>query len=268
MVAAIANGVRQQGFAVVRGLLPADLVAGLHDEYLARYGALSREEMQATARRGGANPVLEVGTHRYEISVRVTGRFRDPRVFASGTILPIVSALLDGYCQLSSYTLVASHPGAPWQHVHRDYHHLFADQGVAVRLPPFAINVIVPLCDVDRGTGPTAIWSGSHRWPEGRPTSPQGAVGPETRRGDVVLMDYRTLHAGMPNASDVVRPTLYLVYARPWFFDETNHRQRRPIDMSIDPGEPMAPEVAELLSRVFQENARWRIASTNDPDRG
>ncbi len=268
MIAAVAEGVRQHGFAVIRGALPVELVSALHDEYQARYGDLSGDAMRAAALRGGANPVLEVGPRRYEIGVRVTGPFRDPRVFASGSILPVVSGLLDGYFHLSSFTVVASYPGAPWQHVHRDHPLLYADQDLALRLPPYAINVIVPLCDVDLAMGPTAIWPGSHRWPEEHELPGKPYVGPETRRGDAVLIDYRTMHAGMPNASTAVRPTLYLVYSRPWFFDVDNHRKRRAIDMPLDPAEPMEPEIAELLRRVLQQDAHWTAASTEGDPRG
>jgi ectoine hydroxylase-related dioxygenase (phytanoyl-CoA dioxygenase family) len=217
--------------------------------------------MPAAASQGGADPVREVGARRYDISVRVTGPFRDPRVFASAALLPIVSTLLEGSFHLSSFTVVSSYPGATWQDVHRDHPHLYTDNDLAARLPTYAVNVIVPLCDVGLRTGPTAIWPGSHRWPEGQVVSAEKVVGPETRRGDAVLMDFRTLHAGMPNASAMVRPTLYLVYACPWFFDELNHRQPRPIDLPPDPSVPMAAEVAPLLSRAFQEEARLTLAS-------
>ena len=56
------------------------------------------------------------------------------------------------------------------------------------------------------------------------------------RRGDCIVLDYRTLHAGLPNRSNRARPIVYMVYARPWFFDHANHvnRRRIPVDMPLE----------------------------------
>jgi len=54
------------------------------------------------------------------------------------------------------------------------------------------------------------------------------------QRGDCVMLDYRTLHAGLPNLSQQARPIVYMVYARPWFFDDVNHINRIPLDMPVE----------------------------------
>jgi ectoine hydroxylase-related dioxygenase (phytanoyl-CoA dioxygenase family)/SAM-dependent methyltransferase len=251
----------ERGFVVLDGLFPVDLVDGLHAACRAQFGAMDSPAMAAVARRGGPNRFLEVGPHRYEIAVQMTDAFRDPRAYAGEFLLRLLWRLLDGECHLSSFTVVVSFPGAGRQHVHRDYPHLFSDHELATRLPAHAVSVVLPLVDVDRRTGPTGVWPGSHRWPEARAADPADVVAPETRKGDCLLLDYRTLHAGMPNSGEIIRPTLYMVYSRPWFFDEDNHRRRTPVDRPVGPDDDDLPgPVRSVLTRAYTANQRRLLA--------
>jgi hypothetical protein len=252
----------RNGFVVLGGLFPVELVDRLHGACRAQCGSMDSAAMATAARRDGPNPFLEVGPHRYEIAVRMIDAFRDPRTYAADFLMPLLWRLLEGECHLSSFTVVVSHPGAGWQHVHRDYAHLFSDHQLSTRLPPHAVSVVLPLIDVDRQTGPTGVWLGSHRWTGGREADLADVVGPETRRGDCVLVDYRTLHAGMPNSGATVRPTLYMVYSRPWFFDENNHRRRNPVDRPAGPDDDHLSEpLRSLLTRAFTANDRRALAT-------
>ena len=47
--------------------------------------------------------------------------------------------------------------------------------------------------------------------------------------GSVLLVDYKTAHAGRANRSDLVRPIVCLAYGRPWFRDVINHRTQPPL---------------------------------------
>ena len=78
------------------------------------------------------------------------------------------------------------------------------------------------------------------------------------QRGDCVLVDYRTLHAGMPNNSSIVRPILYLVYMREWFFDDGNHRQRLPLDISLEAIQALPEDLRPLMLRAHQQAVRIR----------
>jgi hypothetical protein len=49
-----------------------------------------------------------------------------------------------------------------------------------------------------------------------------------------MLVDYRTMQAGLANMSERVRPILYLAYERPWFFDFGNHIRRIPLDLPLE----------------------------------
>jgi ectoine hydroxylase-related dioxygenase (phytanoyl-CoA dioxygenase family) len=50
---------------------------------------------------------------------------------------------------------------------------LFFEPGVGPSLLAHAVNVVVPLIDVDMETGPTGVWLGSHRV-RGRPQGHYG----------------------------------------------------------------------------------------------
>jgi ectoine hydroxylase-related dioxygenase (phytanoyl-CoA dioxygenase family) len=258
----IATCFDERGFVVVRGLFSAPRVEALHRAYLAQYGSTDAAGMAAEASRGGPSWLVEVGHLRYEIVVRMIDAFREPGVYASDMLLAIISRLLPGDYLLSGVSVVVSQPGAERQHIHRDYGYLFPDGRLSGFLPTYAINVSVPLIDVDGRSGPTGIWPGSHRWLGDRQPMPDDVVAPETRKGDCLLLDYRTLHAGMPNGAELVRPILYMVYARPWFFDESNHRQRASLDMPLDPGEALSPIQEKLLARVLAQRDRERLAQT------
>ena len=62
---------------------------------------------------------------------------------------------------------------------------------------------------------------------------PDGVTACPIRRGDCMLLDYRTLHTGLPNQGTRVRPILYMVYARGWFFDDANHFGVNSPDLSL-----------------------------------
>ena len=94
------------------------------------------------------------------------------------------------------------------------------------RLPPYAVTLCVPLCDLTEDNGPTALYPGSHRAalrakvPNEarlkRQFKAQAMTGP---LGDCFLFDYRLFHCGLPNFSREPRPILMLVFTRAWFRD-------------------------------------------------
>jgi ectoine hydroxylase-related dioxygenase (phytanoyl-CoA dioxygenase family) len=126
-------------------------------------------------------------------------------------------------------------------------------------LPVYAINVAVPLIDVGLETGPTQVWPGTHRLNQGDFVPPRSGMTCAMQRGDCMLMDYRTLHSGGHNISGRMRPIIYMVYARPWFFDQVNHIWRIPLDMPLEHYEALPQSVRPLLIRAYSYamRARW-----------
>jgi hypothetical protein len=150
---------------------------------------------------------------------------------------PLVQDLLGNDAQLIYMGLITSFPNSQDQPWHQDGANLFPDAELIDKLPPYAINVFVPLLDITEEIGPTEFWLASHCTDEARRTfleallaSPSEAnslknsniIGPLLKAGDVLVYDYRTCHRGTSNLSSKTRPMLYLMYARPWFKEHLN----------------------------------------------
>jgi hypothetical protein len=247
---------REQGCVLLRGLFAPDRIDALHREFRTQYGVHDAPAMAALAARDGPNPILEVGPARYEITLRLQGAFADPDLFANPALLSLAMSLLGGDLRLSGMTAVVSYPGAPEQHVHRD-HPLLFEAGIGSNLPVYALNAAVPLIDIDLETGPTGVWLGSHRWPaETQMPGIDSVTQIPLLRGDCLLLDYRVLHTGLPNRGAAVRPILYMVYARSWFYDEINHLSRPSLDMSPETFAALSPLHQQLLLRARVQNMR------------
>jgi len=243
------------GVTILRGAFDMAAVDAMHREFAVQFGGLDLAAMQALADQPPPTAVTEVGGARFEIVVRMRGAF-GVDAFANPLIVNFLGKLLGHDMRLSGLTTVVSYPGADTQNMHRDHGHLFPERGVGPQLPTYAVNVSVPLIDVNEQTGPTALWPGSHRWPEGAPPPANGAVLVPFLRGDAILIDYRTGHAGLPNRGGQTRPILYMVYVRPWFFDDVNHPGRSPLNMSLAEYEALPESVKPLLLRARAQALR------------
>jgi len=261
---------RQHGCLLLPGVFATSLIDAMHQDYLTRYRGYDAGAMLEQSQRPPPNPVGPRGPARYEITVRMSGAFGKPDLFANPLLRGILAPLIGGDMQLNSFTIVTSYPGAPMQQIHRDHGHLFAsDPDVGPNLPVYAINVVVPLIDVELETGPTGVWPGSHRWPSGIEAQPAEVTACPLRRGDCMLLDYRTLHTGLPNQSARVRPVLYMVYARGWFFDDANHFGVNSPDLSLEDYRSV-PEYARMpLQRALSQALRVqeREARAGEPVR-
>jgi ectoine hydroxylase-related dioxygenase (phytanoyl-CoA dioxygenase family) len=251
----------EHGCVLLRGFFRPTAIEAMHQAYISRFGALDDGCMRDAAARPKPNRFLEVGDSRYEIVVGMDGALGALDIFANAPLQRFLRPLLGQELQLSAFTVVVSHPGAIQQHDHRDYASIGPD------IPAYAINAAVPLLDVDLQTGPTGFWLGSHRWPNDRRPQPADTMTVcPLQRGDCLLMDYRTIHAGMPNLSKQVRPILYMAYARPWFFDQVNHIGRNPLDMPLKTYRALPASVHPLLTRAFfyAMVARWGDVDIDD----
>jgi hypothetical protein len=247
---------RAQGCVVLRGAFAPAFIDAMHADYMARYGMLDARAMGERAMLAPPNPIIARGEGRFQITPRMSGAFAAPGIFASPLLRRVLALMIGDDLQLSSFTLVVSHPGASLQAVHRDYGHLFAEPGIAASLPAHAVNVVVPLIDVDLATGPTGVWPGSHAWPENGRAQPDTMAACAMQRSDCMLLDYRTLHTGLPNLSPRARPILYMVYARSWFFDDANHFGTSALDLSLEEHRRLPASAHPLLIRALSQAMR------------
>jgi hypothetical protein len=255
------------GCVLLRGAFAPATVEGMHAEYVAQFGAMNLAAMEDQAGRPPPNRVFRVGDARYDVVLSMTGAFGRPDVFANRLMLNFLIPLLGSNLHLNSLTTVVSYPGAAQQHAHRDHPDLYFEPGVSPMQPIYAVNVAVPLIDIDLATGPTGVWLGSHRLPDGTKVQEKDLVAREFKRGDCLLLDYRTMHTGLPNRSTRARPIVYMVYSRPWFFDHGNHKRRIPLDLPLECYDKLPAPIRPLLSRAFSYGiyARWREAEAGAP---
>lgn len=156
---------------------------------------------------------------------------------------PLIQDLLGKDAELVYIGLIPSFPNSEDQPWHQDGCTLFpeAPPELGDSLPPYALNVFLPLLDITEELGPTEFWLASHCTNEARDTflsSNGGAattvnddmidknkniVAPLIQTGDALIYDYRVCHRGTSNLStNITRPMLYLMYARPWFKEHLN----------------------------------------------
>jgi hypothetical protein len=245
---------REHGCVLLRGALPPSLIEDMYGEFVARFGGMDLPAMQAEAAKPPPNPFLMVGDARYDVILRMTGAFGRPEVFASPLLVGFLQSLLGPEMQLANFTAVAAHPDSPEQHRHRDCGHLFAEPGVRSQ---FAL-----LCrQCRRAAHRRRSRDGAN--PGLAFVPPRAGVTHPMQRGDCMLMDYRTLHAGGHNISGRMRPIIYMVYARPWFFDQVNHIRRIPLDMPLERYEALPQSVRPLLIREFCYAMRTRWHETD-----
>src|ERR1700722_6488421 len=167
----------KHGCVVLRGVFPLPLIDAMHQEYVARYGHLDASGMREQSTRPPPNPIDPRGAARFEITVRMSGAFGRPEGFANPLLRSVLAPLLGGDMQLNSFSIVVSYPGAKMQEINPDHGLLSAsDSDVGPSLPVYAVNVAVPLVDVDLETGPTGVWPGSHRGPSSMPARPEAGA--------------------------------------------------------------------------------------------
>lgn len=258
---AIFKALHENGMVILRELFLRDAIEALYNEFAARYGNFDASAMLAMSERPAPNPVQKNGNARFEVVIRMTGGFGQPSLFANPLLTTILGTMLgDDIMRLASMTAVISFPGAQTQHTHRDNPLLYEEfPHVGVALPPYAVTVAIPLVDVDHTVGPTGFWLGSHRWKDNH-TRPETMESTPFQRGDCLLVDSRTIHAGMANASTMVRPILYMMYCREWFYDDCNHRQRLPLDITLEEIQALPKNVQSLMLRAHQQAIRTKSA--------
>jgi hypothetical protein len=102
----------EHGCILLRSALPLATIEAMHCEYVSQFGTLDLAAMRDQAAKPPPNRFLRVGDARYDITLRMTGAFGRPDVFANSLLLKLLGPLLGKDMHLSNFTAVVSHPGA------------------------------------------------------------------------------------------------------------------------------------------------------------
>ncbi len=133
-------------------------------------------------------------------------------------------------------SVVYSRPGACTQGWHADGSHQngandagFVKDGWKIQLAEaYAICLFLPLISLNDEVGYTQFWPGSHRSKNFVGFGPVAEITGSTfdgkcNAGDGVWYDYRLIHRGMPNNSDMVRPVLQVIFKKKWYIERANY---------------------------------------------
>lgn len=175
---------------------------------------------------------LRIGDRRFQVSIRFSGAFNDPRFYANPFVIALMHRLLDPQAIVGSCVCATSLPGSGDQHLHKDHRAPFTvdadDEPMA--LPAVAVTTMIPLVALDERVGTTLVRKGSHRrarraserLPEQTPIVPLGSC---------FFMDLALSHRGQGNSTERVRPIVNMQYTRRWFVDNKNFHRQRPLEI-------------------------------------
>lgn len=231
---------RRNGALIIEDIIDTAVVAEARRKFAEVYSQYLDD--------GQHEDVLAVGNRRLMITVDLTPPFDDPQLFANPYLLPVLNAALGKDFVIGAYGVICSLPSAPVQHRHCDGGILFPLSGIDRVLPAAAINVAIPLIEMNETHGTTTLWLGTHRDadqsrdlldPSRASDFKDGGLEHVISEGSCVLWDFRLVHSGTPNRGAVPRPMLYLTYCRPWFLDHKNftaklNPKQKPLIASAD----------------------------------
>jgi ectoine hydroxylase-related dioxygenase (phytanoyl-CoA dioxygenase family) len=115
--------------------------------------------------------------------------------------------------------------GCADQEPHADGGHLFhSTHGTSVQAPMHALQLFLPMCEMDAERGPTEFWPGSHLVANTRFADMMPSLVLEASPGDAIVFDFRVVHRGTANRKGrgQWRPILYQTVTRSWFADDFN----------------------------------------------
>jgi len=221
----LAAAFARDGAATFDGLFAAGWLSEVRDEVLRRHGSGELKRRALVRDIGG----------RYAAILPLRKPFLSPELYGNERLRSILGALLGESWCLGSLETVISLPGSSRQHQHIDgpirFDRRFGRASVPYArnlsdLPPYAVGLATPLCDVDDENGPTAIWAGSHKAALAAKPPSERDVARRFREerltgpfGRSYAFDYRVFHGGLPNHSREPRPLLMMVFLRSWFRD-------------------------------------------------
>jgi ectoine hydroxylase-related dioxygenase (phytanoyl-CoA dioxygenase family) len=255
-----------RGYAVLRGAIPADVVAaadeafgGVFDDCVASRHGDTLEMAGITCRVAGrTGAVFWERNHRWRVFPRLRAPLDSPWVLANPFAMQLLRFMLgeEYHCKfVSSDTCLA---GAEIQSPHREM-----DPGLSWEPRGYIVNVPLHRCDLDNG--PLEVWPcGSHLWRDdvlkslGYDDTVQDGRNPDfealaamfpSRRillepGDVVIRDPALMHRGTVNHTDRPRTMLTVCYFRNSLSHNYGH-----LDLNLDHDLQIAlsPEVRPLF---------------------
>jgi ectoine hydroxylase-related dioxygenase (phytanoyl-CoA dioxygenase family) len=218
-IAEHAERVRVEGYSLVEDAIELELIDALSAELLRLEGEL------------GAVPAKNIfeGLSTVRIYNLLARGKTFERIPVHGSILPIVEAVLDRGCLVSSLSSIAICAGEGAQPLHAD------DQLIPLPRPhvPIIVNTMWAITDFTEENGATRFVPGTHTNPEfpqfGRdiPTVPAAM-----RRGSVLVYNGSMWHGGGANRTPQRRVGIAMNYCAGWIRQQENQQLGIPLEVA------------------------------------
>jgi ectoine hydroxylase-related dioxygenase (phytanoyl-CoA dioxygenase family) len=211
--------IRRDGYTIVEDAIEPDLCDALAADLL-------RLERELGVKPAG-NPFEGAHTVRvYNLLAR--GELYE-RIPVHPRILPIVEAVLDPGCLVSSLSSIAIDPGERAQPIHAD------DQLIPIPKPhvPTVCNTMWALTDFTEANGATRLIPGSHL-KNHSPTygADYPSIPAEMRRGSVLVWHGSLWHGGGANRTRTRRVGIAMNYCAGWIRQQENQQLGIPHDVA------------------------------------
>lgn len=236
---------RRHGVVAIRDAIPKTVVAAVLEDFRKRHDVHMAPGQTKLYRRFQTDPL------RAQAPVAIDGPVADPDFFAPPSVTALVRELMGEGLVVGEMGVVITHPGAGAQEIHRDSRFLFGGAEIDAAMPPFAMNMLAPLIDVDAGEGATEYWPGSHRICDEAAAVAAQPIRLPLQAGSVALHDMRVLHRGSAKPSGPVRPLVYISHHRHWH-QETYGYEHKPQLL-------VTPAMLERLPEAHRPLFSWAL---------
>lgn len=214
---------KEHGVLLVENAFSRKAIAAIRELVMNKYDRYFEEKRHEDA--------LRIGNKRYMVTLDVEGPLNDPAIYACPLVSSLLAVMLGEKHVIGGLNSVVSLPGSKDQGLHKDHPALFPELGRAHTTPPFAIQMLIPLIDLEPSMGVTRVVKGSHRV-SSRKAKNMAYQDPVPSLGSCLVTDYRLTHEGLGNTSDTIRPLLCVVFHRPWFHDFVNYEKQAALSIS------------------------------------
>jgi ectoine hydroxylase-related dioxygenase (phytanoyl-CoA dioxygenase family) len=229
---------QDQGYCIIRDLIPRTTVSALHDDLRERFSRTPFSEGEFygshTKRFGG---VLKRSRHAEAL-------------VAHPAVLEIANDILGPYCdrvQLNLTQALEIHPGSQVQVPHRDQNMWRGPHGEI----EYLLNVMWPFTPYTAENGATLVWPGSNHLQDALFLDDQDTIPAEMEPGDALLFLGSTLHCAGANRSLRPRSGMVVSYCLGWLKPYENQWLVYP------------PSIARTFSKELAELAGYRIHRPN-----
>lgn len=224
------------GFCILDNVLDTISLETFRDKAMANFNEVLSMVSLGIGIKHGYKEIVQRHERRYEMPYKMIeiGALEYSKL---PLIKELVTNILGPDHHVVNVSLVVSDAGAGDQSWHSDGPHV----SIGEYLPCHCMNIFIPLVDVDLENGPTSFRPGSQYLTIDLQKKFLAAflkktlkpiATPVLKMGSILLFDYRILHRGTANKTELPRPILVLTFGKSWYKDNLNFPTNSVFDAS------------------------------------